>query len=177
MAAAGILALATSPAVSAPKPPIAKPQKGDQIPLVMTSDSLIFDTAKQLVTAEGNVEVTRGAERLLADRMTFDQANNRLTANGNVVLIEPGGQAFFGDSLDVSGDFKNALVQRLGALLGPQGRVAAVQGTRKGGTVEELDGRRLLPLPAVRQEWQAAALADPGQEGRSRRDEPDDHLP
>ncbi len=145
--AAGLLALAPSPAVSAPTPPVAKPQKGNQIPLVMTSDTLIFDTAKSRVTAEGNVEVTRGAERLLADRMTYDQASNELTANGNVVLIAPGGQAFFGDSLKVSGDFKEAVVERLGALLGPQGRAAAVSGTRQGGTVEELHDAVFSPCP------------------------------
>jgi LPS-assembly protein len=143
----GFLATAPCPAIGAPQAPVAKPQQGDQTPLVMTSDTLVFDTAKQLVTAEGNVEVTRGAERLLADRLTFDQKTNELTATGNVVLIEPGGQAFFGDSLEVSGDFKNVLVERLGALLGQQGRAAAASGTRKGGTVEELHNAVFSPCP------------------------------
>lgn len=131
-------------------------------PVLLTGDRVIFDTRGDRVTAEGNVEISRGGRRLLADRVTYDQAQNRVRAEGNVVLLEPTGEAFFGDALKVTGDLREGLVERLRVLLANDARLAAARGSRQEGRVTELEDAVFSPCPVCAEDtrqplWQIRA--------------------
>ena len=58
------------------------------------------------MTATGDVEISTGQRRLLADEVRYDQRTDKMFAKGNVVLIEPSGDALFGDEVEVTGDLR-----------------------------------------------------------------------
>ena len=60
-------------------------------PVLLVADRVEYDTEANVVTASGNVEVTRGERRLLADMLRYDQDADLMEAEGNVALLEPTG--------------------------------------------------------------------------------------
>jgi LPS-assembly protein len=125
----GLAALTTS---------AARGQSGLQLdagegPVVLTADELVYDATGKIVTALGNVEVSRGERRLLADRVRYDEARDRVLAQGNVVLIEPTGDALFGEEVEVTGDLKDGLIKGVRALRADDSRFAGVAARRERG--------------------------------------------
>ncbi len=49
---------------------------------MLTADTLRYDEATETAIAEGNVEISRGPRRLLADRVVYDQRADRVEAEG-----------------------------------------------------------------------------------------------
>ena len=66
-------------------------------PVLLVADEVEYDAETNVVTATGNVEVTRGERRLLADMLRYDQDADRMEAEGNVTLVEPSGDTLFAD--------------------------------------------------------------------------------
>ncbi|MDD9875960.1 MAG: LPS assembly protein LptD, partial [Magnetovibrio sp.] len=137
------LAPAASPAdpATAPAPgPTTAPSAGapaDQ-PVHLVADQLQFDRERKIITADGNVEVRYGARQLSADHITYNQNNNVVTAKGNVTLIEPSGEKIFGDTMDVSGDLKDALIHNIGIILQDRSRIAGVNAEHTAGRITNL---------------------------------------
>lgn len=107
---------------------------GDGGPVVLTADELIYDSANRTITAVSNVELSRGERRLLADRLRYDETTGRVVAQGNVVLIEPTGDALFGDEVEVTGDLRDGVVKGVRALLADDSRMAGVEARRESGS-------------------------------------------
>ena len=111
----------------------------DELPIVITADSIVFDTEKGLTTAVGNAEVSRGERRLLADSIRYNERTGRVFAKGNIVLIEANGDAIYGDEMDITGDLKDGIVKGVRALLDEEIRVAGAKGRRVGGNITVLE--------------------------------------
>jgi LPS-assembly protein len=110
-----------------------------QEPVVLTADQIMFDTQAGEIIARGDVELSRGGRRLLADQVQYDERDDIVRAAGNIVLLEPTGQVFFGDRLEVTGDLRNGFVEGLKALLDERSRLAAARGVRRDGSVMILE--------------------------------------
>ena len=117
----------------------------------MTADRLDYREEDGRVTATGAVEINRGTYRLLADRVTYDPKRDRVMADGNVVLIEPGGDAYFGTALDVTGDLKDGFIEGVRLLRTDNSRLAANRAVRQGGTITTLDRAVYSPCPVCAQ--------------------------
>jgi LPS-assembly protein len=142
-----------------PQMPLAQDEPGRD-PVVLTADEVSFDTETEIVTATGNVELSTGGRRLLADRITYDEPNDRAMAMGNVVLLEPTGQTFFADELEVTGDLRAATIESLRALVGEQTRLAARRATRREGAINELERASYSACPVCAESgplWQINA--------------------
>jgi len=85
---------------------------------------MIFDDAKSIVTATGNVEIKYGPRVLIADRISYDQKKDLVSAQGNVTILEPTGERVFGDEVQITGDLKDAVVQNIGIILQDHARIA-----------------------------------------------------
>jgi LPS-assembly protein len=116
-------------------------------PYVITADTLVYDTERKVVTARGNVDISSGKRQLLADEVRYDETEGKLYATGNVVLIEPTGDAVFGDEVEITGDMREGFVKSVGILLKDDSRIAATQGTRRNGNVTELERAVYSPCP------------------------------
>lgn len=123
------------------------PNAVGKAPSVLTADTLIYDTEHDVVTAMGNVEISTGLRRLLADQVRYDQRTGKVVATGNVVQIEPSGDALFGDEVEVTSDLREGFAQGVGILLKDNSRIAAVQGNRRDGNTVELDRAVYSPCP------------------------------
>ena len=118
-----------------------------QGPVLLLADKVNIDEPRQIVTAEGDVEITRGNRRLLADRVRYYQAEDRIEAIGNVTLLEPGGEAIYAELMSVSGDMKDGIIEGLRARLDADSRLAATSAKRIDGTRTEMDQAVYSPCP------------------------------
>ena len=123
------------------------PDSPKQAPSVLTAETLVYNSNNQLITATGDVEISTGRRRLLADEVRYDQRTGKMFAKGNVVLIEPNGDAIFGDEVEVTGDLREGFAQAVGMLREDDSRIAAAQATRRQGNVLELEHAVYSPCP------------------------------
>jgi LPS-assembly protein len=116
-------------------------------PVLMLANEVKVDAERKVITAEGEVDVTRGDRRLLADRIRYDQVADRIEAIGNVTLLEPTGEAIFAERLDLSGDLKDGVARQLQARIERESRFAAAEGRRVAGNRTEMEQAIYSPCP------------------------------
>jgi LPS-assembly protein len=116
-------------------------------PVLLIADEVAFDAEENVVTATGNVQVTRGERRLLADTLRYDQDTDQMEAEGNVALLEPTGDTLFADRVTLSGDLREGVAEQLRARLVDDSLIAAEGGRRTAGNRTELDRAVFSPCP------------------------------
>ncbi len=121
--------------------------EGSREPVFLTAEEIVHDPRTGTVTARGEVELSQGRRRLLARELSWSEGEGKVRARGEIVLIEPGGDAFFGDSLELSGDLASGAVERFRALLRGGARIAARRGTREAGERTVLEDAVYSPCP------------------------------
>jgi LPS-assembly protein len=86
-------------------------KEGDR--LLVEAHDLIYDRDKNTVTALGDVQLYYQGKVLEADKVIYDRVTNRVFATGNAKLREPNGEIVYGDSFDLTNDFKNGFIDAL----------------------------------------------------------------
>ena len=162
--AARRLAVLVVTAIALLTPALANGQavNGGEGPVLLLADQVDVDEPRQIVTAIGDVEITRGERRLLADKVRYYQAEDRIEAIGNVTLLEPGGEAIYAELLSVSGDLKDGIIEGLRARLDKDSRLAATTARRIDGARTEMDQAVYSPCPLCAESdspplWQISA--------------------
>jgi LPS-assembly protein len=107
-------------------------------PVLFKADQLRHERKLGIVIARGNVEITQNDRVLRADTISYNQKTDTLKATGNIVLMEPTGDVMFADYAELTGNFKDGVIQNIRILLSDNARVAAVGGRRIGGEVTEM---------------------------------------
>ena len=146
-AAAGVAFLLWRVAVAEAQDAAPDPNSPENVPSVLTADTVTNNSATGVTTATGNVEISTGRRRLLADEVRYDKRSRKMFAKGNVILIEPSGDAMFGDEVEVTDDLREGFVQAVGMLLEDDSRIAANTATRTGGNKVEFDRAVYSPCP------------------------------
>jgi LPS-assembly protein len=160
--AAGLLALLLTAVAHAqgPQGPAQDPV-GSGLPVLLSADRLTHDEDLGVVTATGNVEVAQGDRVLLADTLTYNQRDNVVTASGNVALIEPTGEVFFSDYVELRDDMKAGVIRDIGLLLTDNSRLAGNGARRTGGNRTELSKGVFTPCEVCAEDptplWQVKA--------------------
>lgn len=116
-------------------------------PVVLTAREIVYEPDEGLVTARGDVELSRAGRRLLAEEVSWSEREGKVRARGNVVLIERSGDAAFGDTLEVTGDLASGAVERFRVLLRGGARIASRRGTRSEGRLTVLEDAVYSPCP------------------------------
>lgn len=116
---------------SAPSPPAAG---ADQV--AFSAGSLEYDTQAEIVTATGEVRMSREGERLRADKVVWNRKTGKVVATGNIAVTNPQGDIAYGDSIELTDTLKDGAVDNMLVVLERGGRIAADRGVRdEDGTV------------------------------------------
>ncbi len=102
---------------------------------------------------------------LEADEVVYNRKTKRVTARGNARLTESTGTRYFGDSFELTDDFRDGFVERFRAVLTDNQRFLGRKGRTDGRGADRLRQGHLYPLPALQgQSGKGSALADQGQQ-------------
>ena len=115
------------------------------LPILLTADEMDYDSERGIVTARGNVEVSHDDRMLIANQMAYNQRSDLLTATGDVTLLEPSGDVVFAQSMELTGDLKDGIIEDLRVILSDRSRFAANGARRSGGN--ELEMSRVVYSP------------------------------
>ena len=85
---------------------IPAPKLSDKEPVTLEADEAGYDRDYGIVVAIGNVEVVQGPYVLRADKLTYFQQRNLVTASGNVSMLQPTGDVYFADHVELTDDMK-----------------------------------------------------------------------
>lgn len=136
LAFAALLCVAAAQPVPAQGPGFLQlPDAKTGVPLLIQADEMIYDYDLDQVTASGNVEIYYAKYALTADRVIYDKRHDKVTAYGKVRLREPDGNVLFGDSLTLTGDFREGFVRSLSVLTPENARIAAATAQRREGNL------------------------------------------
>ncbi len=121
--------------VAAPPPPAASttPVPEDQVDF--SAATLEYDNNEDVVTATGDVRMTREGNRLRADKVVWNRKTGAVVASGNIAIVNPQGDVAYGDRIDLTDTLKDGVVENMLIVLDQGGRLAADRGTRRDGIV------------------------------------------
>ena len=100
-------------------------QNSSDQPAAFSADSMTHDNELGIITARGHVEINQPDRTLIADLISYDQTNDIIRASGNVTLHRANGDVIFAQSLEISGDLKNGIIEDMRAVLSDKSRIAA----------------------------------------------------
>jgi len=127
-----------------PLPPPAETQAADD-QIQFTAGQLEYLNDSDTVIATGDVRMYRGGDRLRADKVTWNRTTGKVVANGNVVVVNPGGDTAYGDSIELTDSLKDGVVDNMLVVLERGGRLAARRGTRALDETVTLDDAAYTP--------------------------------
>ena len=136
----------------------------DDVPALISADQVTYDENLGVVTASGNVEISQQDRILLADSISYNLRTNVVTASGNISLLEPTGEVFFADFVELTDDMREGFVRDIRILLTDRSRLAAAQGTRSGGNKTLMERAVYSPCELCREDptraplWQLKAV-------------------
>lgn len=103
--------------------------------IAFSADTIEYDSPTDVVTARGNVIVSRDGYRLRADTIVWNRNTGKVTATGGIQAVGPKGDVAYGDSIELTDSLKDGVVENLLLVLSDGGRLAANRGTRTDGRV------------------------------------------
>ncbi|MDR3451105.1 MAG: LPS assembly protein LptD [Alphaproteobacteria bacterium] len=92
---------------------------------LITARQMHSDSATNIVTATGKVEIVRGDYVLHADKVIYNQRTGVMVADGNVALLMPTGEVQFAQHEEITGDMNQAFAENIGILFPDNSRMAA----------------------------------------------------
>ena len=119
--------------VAIPPPSTATSTNPDEVQF--TADQLDYDYENDVVTASGEVRLNRRSDRLRADRIVWNRKTGKVVAEGNIVIVNPEGDAAYGDRIELTDTLKDGDVENMLVVLAAGGRIAAQRGRRENGVI------------------------------------------
>ena len=113
--------------------------EGDDPPVHMVADEIIYDREYGIVTAKGQVEMIQSGRTISADTVSYNLKQDVMGASGKVVMTEPTGEVTYADYFELTGDFKNGVASQIRMILADNSRLAAQAGQRVGGDRTDFD--------------------------------------
>lgn len=118
-----------------PPPPPADTATLPDDQVQFTADQLEYGIDAETVIASGDVRLYRHSDRLRADKVTWNRKTGQVVAEGNIVVVNAGGDAAYGDRIELTDSLKDGVVENMLVVLDAGGRIAAEHGERKNGII------------------------------------------
>ena len=142
----------------------AKPVEGEAVDIDFAANQLDYDSDGDIVTASGDVRMTREGNRVRADRIVWNRKTGEVRAEGSVIVQGTEGDLAYGDSVELKDTLRDGVVENLLIVLRDGGRLAATKAVRKDG-ISSLDRAVYSPCRVVNDEgcpkepiWKITAL-------------------
>jgi len=113
-----------------------------------SADTVAYDSEAEIVTASGQVRMSREGNYLAADRVVWNRRTGEVRAEGDVVVVTPEGDRLIGNSVVLTDSLRDGTVENLLVVLESGGRIAAERGTRSEGVVT-LENAAYSPCPVT----------------------------
>lgn len=107
-------------------------------PVLVDADEMDYDRVNEVVVAQGNVEIVQGETIMLADQLIYDRAKDLITAHGNISVMEPSGNVYFAQDLELKGDMRSGAIQHFQARLLDDSLMSAASARKRSETITEL---------------------------------------
>jgi LPS-assembly protein len=108
--------------------------------ILMQADEIVYDAATETVTARGNVEISEPGWILRAETVTYNPDSDIVGATGAVSLTQDDGTVAFADEVQLAGNLREGALRGFAALIGENGRMAAITAQRREGRYTEARG-------------------------------------
>lgn len=108
-------------------------------PVYIAADDMHYDEEKELITAQGNVEIVQGQRIVRSSKVTYDKGRNTVYASGDVVMLEPDGNVYFAENVDLKDDLKEGVIRQFRARLSDGSLFAAASASRPKPHLTELE--------------------------------------
>lgn len=106
-------------------------QRQTDQPVALIADSIDYDSAAGILTAEGAVEVYFGGRTLTADKIIYDSADDRISAEGRIALRTETGETLFADAADLDSELRDGLIQGARSVIANgRAKISAVEAQR-----------------------------------------------
>ncbi len=113
-----------------------------------SADQLVYDSENDILTATGQVRMSRDGNYLAADSVTWNRKTGDVRAKGNVVVVDPQGDKMVGTDVVLTDTLRDGVVTDLLVVLESGGRIAARRGSRSGQVIT-LDDAAYSPCPVT----------------------------
>lgn len=111
-------------------------------PVAMEADEIGYDQGHSIVIARGRVMVAQDDSVLQADQLTYFIARDVVEARGNVSMLQPNGDVFFADYVQLTSDLKRGVIHHFRARLSDDSVFAAAE-------AEKVDANETILKKAV----------------------------
>lgn len=101
--------------------------------VAFSADLLSYETGSEVVTASGDVRMSSEGNSLRADRIVWNRTSGEVRAEGDVRVVNPQGDAAYGDSVVLTDTLRDGAIENLLLVLEDGGRLAAVSAVRQDG--------------------------------------------
>lgn len=132
----------------------------DDEPFAMEADEVGYDQKNAIVVAQGNVEVVQGANILSAQKLVYFQRLNLVKASGDVSVLQPSGDVYFADAVELKDDMKRGVIRNFRARLADNSVFAATEARKVSPVVTQLENAAYTPCnlcKGVEPFWQLKA--------------------
>lgn len=103
-----------------------------EAPVNLIADRVTLDQEREVLTAEGHVEVLYDGRVLRATRITYDRRASRIAADGPLTIVDPDGSILLADAATLDPELRDGLVEGARVLIDAQLQIAAVEVRRSG---------------------------------------------
>jgi len=128
-----------------PLPPPVETTAASDEQVQFSAGSLEYDIDDDTVVASGDVHMSRAGDRLRADKVVWNRKTGKVVATGSIVVVNPGGDTAYGDSIELTDSLKDGVVDNMLVVLERGGRLAARRGTRALDETVTLDDAAYTP--------------------------------
>ena len=95
------------------------------VPIYFSADEVEENEQTGMITASGDVNISRSGVTLKADKIAYDKNNDMITADGNVSVVNTDGMMVFSSHAQMSEKMTKATILDVRAILPDESRVAA----------------------------------------------------
>ena len=113
--------------------PVTANAEGQPVEVQFSSDQLVYDEPADIVTASGEVRMTREGYNLRANSVTWNRRTGEVRAEGSVRVVSPGGDVAYGDSVQLEDTLRDGVIENMLIVLADGGRLAAIRAERRNG--------------------------------------------